>query len=140
MSSAIDDHLAAALRSAGFPFESDDTGGAQILVSMENGRTQRIYVDAATTTFGDLELRKIWTGAYMSRDDLPRRTIDFVLAQNYMVPFGAWATFLEGGELFLVFEAKLPAVLSPDTFLEVIQLVGQVADAIESTLSTVDKL
>ncbi len=140
MTNVLDDRLASALRSAGVPFEGDDSGDAQILVSTGNDRTQKVYVEAATMAFGDLELRRLYSAAYMSRDDLPRRAIDFVLAQNRDAPFGAWATFLDGGELFLVFEAKLPAVLSPDTLRDVIQFVGQTADDVESTLSMADNL
>ena len=133
-----DDRLVAALDAAGITFEATDSGNARILVSTGNGRTQTVYVEAETTDLGDLELRKIFSSAYMSREELPRRVIDFVLAQNCDAMFGAWTSFLEGGDVFLNFEAKLPAVLSPNTLRNVIQFVGQTADDIESTLSTVD--
>jgi hypothetical protein len=111
---------------------------ARIEVPTGNDRTQKVYVESGTLELGDQELRRMYSAAYVSRDDLPRRTIDALLAQNRDLPFGAWATFLDGGELFLVFEAKLPAVLSPDTLREVIQFVAQTADDVEATLSTVD--
>jgi len=140
MATVADDRLVRVLQSAQIAHVATDSGDAEVLVPTGDGRTQLVFIEAETSTFGDLELRRFYSAAYRSRDDLPRRTVDALLAQNREAPFGAWATFQDGGELFLVFEAKLPAVLTPATLRDALQAVGQVADDIEQTLSTSDDL
>jgi hypothetical protein len=126
-----DERLDRALRAVGLPFEAIFSGDAMIVVPLENGRTQAVFCDASTVTmFGDLELRRIWSPAHSSSKEPPRSLLDFMLKQNSMVWFGAWATSFSEGAVTLLFQAQVPALLSPDTLYKVIQQVGDVANEV----------
>ncbi|MBT6228644.1 MAG: hypothetical protein HOI47_18540 [Candidatus Scalindua sp.] len=52
--------------------------------------------------------------------------------------FGAWSTFEDEGETFLVFEAKLPANIDVDALKTVIVEVATTTDELEKLISGED--
>lgn len=123
-----DERLDRALREAGVPFEADESGDATVVCPLEDGRTQVVICQSSTFRFGDRELRKIVSPAYMWREELPRKALEFVLDDNYNLKIGAWATISSDGQYVLVFQALAPALLSLDTLCDVIQAVAVMAN------------
>ena len=131
-----DERLDRALRQASVPFEADESGDATVVCPLEQGHTQVVICQSSTFGFVDRELRKIVSPAYMWREELRRKTIEFALDDNYNLKIGARATISYEGQYVLVFQVLVPGLLSLDTLCGVIQAVAVMANDGALTVSS----
>jgi len=140
MAEEFDMHLAATLAQTGLVFSFDEDGNASCEVETEDGRTQFVFVRAKFTGWPDHRCRRIYACAYVGREDLPRRVVDSLLAQNSDSAGGAWETIQDGGDLLLLFTVHLSVAAPPAILRSAIEHVARTADARESELSQSDGL
>jgi hypothetical protein len=138
MAHVADPELAEALSRAGVVFEQDEDGDAKIEVDVGDGRTQVVSVRSKLTGWPDYPTRQIYSCAYIGREDLPRRVMDSLLAQNADLNCGGWGTIQDGGDLMLLFEVHLSVSAPPLVLRSAIGHVAKVADDREAELSTGD--
>jgi len=122
-----------ALESLGLEYEPEEMG-CRLEFVLGPGRTQLVFIDSQTTTVGALELRKIWSCGYMGAASIPEAVCAELLDSNRHSPLGCWATFADGDEHFLVFEARIPAQLDAKSIKAVLVLVAEYADQAEQLL------
>lgn len=128
-----DRRVTEALESLGLEYEPEETG-CRLEFVLGLGRTQVVFIDSQTSTVGALELRKIWSCGYMGSAAVPEAVCAKLLDSNRQSPLGCWATFADGEEHFLVFEARVPAQLDAKSVKAVLVLVAEYADQAEQLL------
>jgi len=129
-----------ALDVLGLEYEVTDGGCFRLEFGLPEGRTQLVYIDSATARVGSLELRKIWSCGYMGTSRLPGEICADLLDANRDVPFGAWETFSDGDDHFLVFGTRVPAETEASSLRSILVTIAEYADQIESHLADGDSL
>jgi hypothetical protein len=117
------------------------TGRFEVLLQLENGRSQSVFIRSKTDDFMGLELREISSAALESDGPFDARTTNFLLRQNSELIHGGWSIHLneDASKHFAVFSMTAFAFAEAKAFLSIIQCVAEVADEIECRLSGLDE-
>ena len=127
----------AQLESREIPFEIDDDGDFQIVVRLEDDRTQLVWVRSSVQETGSLRVREIWSPGYQSNTDrFPAAIANDLLARSNELILGAWVK----QDQVAMFVAKIPADASADQLDEAIDLAAISADEVEQELTGKDDL
>lgn len=127
----------AQLESKGTPFEIDDDGDFQIVVRLEDDRTQLVWVRSVVSETDHHQVREIWSPGYQSAtDNFPASVANDLLARSNELILGAWVK----QERVAMFVTKVPADANADALDEAIDLTALSADEVEKDLTGKDDL
>ncbi|HEU0153551.1 MAG TPA: hypothetical protein VFQ84_09420 [Arenimonas sp.] len=127
----------AQLESKGTPFEIDDDGDFQIVVRLDDDRTQLVWVRTVTSETTHHKVREIWSPGYQSAtDNFPASVANDLLARSQEMILGAWVK----QDRVAMFVTKIDADADADTLDEAIDLTALAADEVEKDLTGKDDL
>ncbi|GAB2503169.1 hypothetical protein [Arenimonas alkanexedens] len=127
----------AALEAKGTPFKIDDDGDYQIVVRLENDRTQLVWVRSVVSDTGQFRIREIWSPGYQSTTDMfPAAIANDLLARSNTLILGSWVK----QERVAMFVTKIPADASADALDQAIDLTALSADKLELDVTGKDDL
>jgi hypothetical protein len=133
-----DPRIKAQLEALNLEYEISNHGAYELNFEFEEGRCQKIWIESDTETLGTFEIRNIWSCAFVSDNPLPGNVTHQLLMANRDAVFGAWSTFEDEGETFLVFEAKLPTNIDVNALKTVVVEVATTTDELEKLISGED--
>lgn len=122
---ALDEHA--------LKYEVDEEGDFRLLFSLENGRSQMLFVNSGTERFYDLEIREVWSLA-IGLPGLPEPGLMlYLLKQNREAKFGSWRIGEDGkGGHYILFAAQVSADADADTLAAMMEMVMHQADGLEA--------
>uniref|UniRef100_A0A7C4CC45 YbjN domain-containing protein n=1 Tax=candidate division WOR-3 bacterium TaxID=2052148 RepID=A0A7C4CC45_UNCW3 len=125
------------LTEAGIEFTVDDDGDFKLIRTLDNGRTQLVYINSGTETFKNLEIREVWAPAHKTTGQFPAKVANDLLLDSFRKKIGAWQTiFKESDNSYLaVFAAKIDADADAPSLNACITAVAQSADEMEEKLT-----
>ena len=116
----------------GINYDIDEDGDYRVLYETKGGRTQIAFVRSKTYQLNDLEIREIWSIAYVAPDgNIPMPIANMLLEDSFIRKLGAWVKY-EGSAMFV---AKISAKADNKTLLTALEVVLNTADEIEEKLS-----
>ena len=123
----VDERVRNRLNSKNFQYEIDDENDFKIIVTLDNGRTQLLWINSNTQKFKNMEIREVWSIGY--KGDLSYNIMKTMLRDSETLKIGAWGTNKDNDRA--IFSAKIPANLDADNLIGIIFLVGESADELE---------
>ncbi len=127
----------AQLEKKGTPFEVDSDGDYQILVRIDDERTQQVWVRSVVEETDHLRVREIWSPGYRSEGAaFPAGIANDLLERSNNLKLGSWVK--QDRTAMLV--TKISADASADQLDEAIDLTAIAADAVELDLTGKDDL
>lgn len=138
--SAADKRVAPLLDAINKPYNIDNDGDYKLIVKFDDGRTQLLYVNSNTNTYGNMEIREVWSAALQSEDGLTYDQMKRLLTHNDSVKIGSWRIMKIGGKDTAVFAVQMPAETDADTLKNVIKAVSVTADEMEKEMLGTDEL
>lgn len=126
-----------ALTEAGIDFTVDDDGDFKLVRTLDDGRTQLVYVNSGTETFKNLEIREVWAPAHKTIGQFPAKVANDLLLDSFRKKIGAWQTiYKESDDSYLaVFAAKIDAAADAASLSACIKAVAESADEMEEKLT-----
>jgi hypothetical protein len=122
-------------------YSIDQDGDFKIIIEFQDGRSQVAYINSATQSIDDFELREIWSVAYISEGYLDIDTANTLLLKNHELKIGSWRLIPAGGNTYLAaFCVQIAANCDPNSFTKTLSIVLQVADTMEEKLTGADDL
>jgi hypothetical protein len=126
-----DPRIAKALDALEILYEVDSDADYKILYEWEDdGRSQVAFINSATEKLDDLELREVWSVAYVSDKPLPVEIANRLLIDSYDKKLGAWQLLKSEGQHIAVYAVKVDA----NADAEFLQL------ALEAALTSADEM
>lgn len=137
LASEPDPVVKAHLESKGTPFEVDEDGDFQIVVQLEDDRTQLVWVRSAVSETDFHKVREIWSPGYQSpTDSFPSSIANDLLARSNEMILGSWVK----QDRVAMFVTKVAADADADALDEAIDLTAVAADETELDLTGKDEL
>jgi hypothetical protein len=121
-------------------YEIDSDGDFQLGNRFDNGRTQRLFVNSNTERYQNMEIREVWSVAYISEDAVSSTIMRNLLKDNGTKKLGSWKLITNNGKEVAVFYAQIAADADRTAFLSALQIVSQAADEMEKQLTGKDDL
>ena len=144
--SKADRRVRAALDAKRMKYTVNKSGSFVLTISWESddddeeGRSQLVHINSETQVLNGHEIREIWSTGLVE-GHLTRKDLADVLAQNEAFKIGAWGLVRSAeGKEYLVFTAKVPADLPPQSLVGMAETVATVADKLEQKYSGKDDL
>jgi hypothetical protein len=130
-SPAGDPRIAKTLEELEILYEVDSDADYKILYEWEDdGRSQVAFINSATEKLDDLELREVWSVAYVSDKPLPVEIANRLLIDSYDKKLGAWQLLKTEDQYITVYAVKVDANADPK-FLQL---------ALEAALTSADEM
>lgn len=125
----------AKLEAKGTPYTIDEDGDFQIVVRMDDERTQLVWVRSVVEETSYQRVREIWSPAFQSRvDSFPPSVANRLLEDSHRRKLGGW---VKQGNV-AVYVVKIDADASADVLDEAIDSAASVADELEQDLTGED--
>jgi len=124
----------------GLKYQIDDDGDFKLMNQFDNGRSHVIFINSSTEKYNKLEIREIWSVAYVSGNTLSPATMRDLLTDNGTKKLGSWKIAKMSGNEAAVFYAQIAADCDQATLLSALQIVSQAADEMEAKLTQKDDL
>jgi len=124
-------------------YEIDDDGDFKLLFEFDDSRSHIVFVNSQTETYGDMEIREVWSVGYVSPDEAETVSSDVcenLIRANATAKMGAWQIIKMDDKEVGVFRAMVPANASREVIIDTMKLVGITADEKESELLDSDEL
>jgi len=102
-------------------------------------RTQVVYIDNETDIFDKFEVRQIYSTIHESTKPLDLKRLQTLLLANGKKKIGAFEMVEKEGVYFILFTAKVPAILDATNLKSVIDMVATVADGMEDNMFMTDE-
>lgn len=124
---AADPFIKRQLDGLGYDYEVDDDGDYKMVLELEDGRSQVVFVRSPVEDFGSLRIREIWSpGFVVEGNAFPAAVANRLLGDSNNAKIGAWVR--QGSTAMYV--VKIDASASAE----------QLADAILAAVTTADRL
>jgi hypothetical protein len=149
-----DPRVKAALDSIGYKYELDNNNDYKLVpIQTEqigtkpdgtpNFRTQLVYVNSNTETYGSLEIREVLAPAFLSNGPLAPAVANRLLRENNSVKLGSWRLVAinsgpNAGKYLAMFAAQIAANSDAESLRLTIKSVILVADRMEKELTGTD--
>jgi hypothetical protein len=125
------------LKQLKYHYEITSDSDFKVPTDLDDGRTQTVYVNSSTSTFGVLEVREVWAIAMKVHGALPAQLANRLL--NDRKKFGGWrALTTDTGDTLVYFSAQVSSDCDAQTLDSVMDLVLAVADKLEKELTGKD--
>ncbi|MEO1069037.1 MAG: hypothetical protein AAFW95_07935, partial [Cyanobacteria bacterium J06638_6] len=135
-----DARVEAALDSLGLTYDVQTNGSIKVTMRFEGDRTQAVYISSATSTLGNMELRKVSSPANLTEGPIPTDVANTLLRENASKKLGAWQTVeLQDQRLLTLFTAQINANSSPEELKAALGAVLITADEMEVELTGGDR-
>lgn len=121
------------LDNAGIQYDVDEDGDYRMIIELEGGRTQIVFVNGDTHEVRGMEIREVWSVA-MRADSIPPAVTREMLLRNARYVLGAWNIAPMGGREHLVFAIQLNALTPADDLAQAILIAAAAADEVELEL------
>ncbi|MEB3236138.1 MAG: hypothetical protein VKO64_00745 [Candidatus Sericytochromatia bacterium] len=126
--------IAKALDRLGYRYRQDEDGDFSLVFETENKRSQMVWINGETETYGPYDIIEVWSPAYRFRGPLERA--EGYMEASQVKKLGAWQIARNpDGEGILMFVAKLTAPPTEAGLDAAIHLVIDVADRMEAQLT-----
>lgn len=123
----IDRTVRAALDRLNLKYSVDDLGLFRLSYTMAGGDSHAVFVESLAETLGKARFRKVWSLACASEKPLSADLVRKALEENVRWKVGAWELRRVNGKECLIFCARVPADLDPDSLQATIRGVVEVA-------------
>ncbi|MBM3258414.1 MAG: hypothetical protein FJY99_01550 [Candidatus Sericytochromatia bacterium] len=128
------DAIARTLQRLGYKYRQDEDGDYTLIFETENKRSQMVWINGTTETYGPYDIIEIWSPAYRFKGTLDKA--ESYLEASQAKKLGAWQIARNpDGEGILMFVAKLTAPATEAGLDAAIHLVIDVADRMEAQLT-----
>jgi len=151
---AADPRVKAALDSIGYKYELDSNNDYKLVpIQTEqigtkpdgtpNFRSQLVYVNSNTETYGSLEIREVLAPAFLSNGPLTPTVANRLLRENNSVKLGSWRLVVinsgpNAGKYLAMFAAQIAANSDAESLRLTIKSVVLIADRMEKELTGAD--
>ncbi|HNX04253.1 MAG TPA: hypothetical protein PKI32_02055 [Opitutales bacterium] len=135
-----DPRVAPLLDAINKPYNIDSDGDYKLILRFDDSRSQLLYVNSNTNTFGNMEIREVWSPAVKADDGLTYDQMKRLLVHNDKVKIGAWRIMTMNGKDVAVYAVQMPAASDAETLKNVIQAVSVTADEMEKEMLGTDDL
>ena len=130
-----DARVAQVLDAAGVNYRIDEDKDFHVVLELDDGRSQQVWVKSVTNFSGEAEMREVWSYAYQHNDTtMPGSMLNRLMFDNNRPIMGSW---VKQGQ-FMLYVVKLSADANATLLAEAIQEAAEVADFWERELSTGD--
>ncbi len=120
------------LDSLEYRYEVDEDGDYKLTFEIDDKRSQLAYVLSATETFGNLQIREIWSPAYRaSSAQFPADVANRLLEDSQSSKLGGW---VKQGDM-AVFVVKIAADAAAGELDDALDFVLRAADQMEAALT-----
>jgi len=137
----LDLRVASVLKKIGYKYIETKLGNYMLDFSLDDKRTQLVYVSSRTEKFEGYETRKIWAYVYKSKDLLKAEIANQLLMDNVPQKAGAFelSKASSGDGYEVIYAVKVDAEAGPRAFRAAVRLVLLTADAKEKELTNKDE-
>lgn len=95
-------------------------------------RSQVVFVNSQTETYGEFEIREVWSIARRT----PEKTLDAafyrrLLEDSQAKKLGGWSLLSADGQDYIIYSVKVAADLNPKALKDVLEVVLETADELE---------
>ena len=133
-----DQRVEALLGELELKYQIDSDGDFRLILKLDSGRTQLVFVNSRTETLDEFEIREIWSVAYVASTSLSSFTANMLLLDSYKKKIGAWQTVKDDGKYIVMFAAKIPADCEASMLNSTLWGVAESADQMERDLTGKD--
>lgn len=113
----------------------DDDGDARIVENVNDGRTQLVWVRSATYELGHLEVREIWSPAYVSDTPLSAKLGNRLLKDSANMILGGWQLHNWGDDNVVLYVVQIDADADAKTIRQAVRTAAVAADKLEEELT-----
>jgi len=133
-----DPRVEKALKKLGLKYEVDKDGDFKLIFSVEDDRTQVVFINSTTETLGKMEIREIWSPTAKFSSTPPSALSQALLEKNSTFKIGSYQYKKSGGNYYLVFSAHLSAEAPAEELGSIVAAVAKTADATEKEIMQSD--
>ncbi len=129
-----DARIGAQLDALEYRYEIDGDGDYKLVFNVDEAgtRSQLVFVRSVVETYGNLQIREVWSPGYVATgDQFPVEVANRLLEASMQAKLGAWTR--SGNHAFFV--VRLPADADAETLDTVITAAITTADAMEAELT-----
>ncbi|QWF19415.1 YbjN domain-containing protein [Lysobacter capsici] len=131
-SKAGDARIRQQLDALGYKYQVDEDGDFVLTFGLDGKRSQMAYVLSSTQSYGNLQVREVWSPGYRGADqDFPADVANRLLEDSHLSKMGGWVK-QDGVAVFVV---KLDAGAAQDDLDDAIDYVVRAADQMEALLT-----
>ena len=135
---SADSRVETALDSLRIKYEKTSANDFKVLLDTENGRDQIVTLNSNTSEYLDLELREVWSTAFISDGPLTPKIMRKLLLENASMKFGSWEIVEVSNGDAVVFRATVAANTKEENIERTMGLVARAADRMEKALTNAD--
>ncbi len=130
--SKADPSIAPLLDELGYEYELDEDGDYKMVMALDGGRTQMVFIRSGVETYGRHRVREIWSPAYrVDAGAFPGPVANRLLEASHALKLGAWVN--NAG--FAVLVVKVDAGIDAEALDQAIGAAVTSADEMERELS-----
>ncbi len=139
---AADERLVHFFEGRSYKFQKLDNGQYRTQLETNDGRSQMVFINRRTVSYGSHEVREIYSLAYSSTKAPSAEQLARLMRENAKQKFGSWEYDVDAatGTHLIYFSANVAATASDDALNEMVEYVVWVADAMEKELFGADQL
>ena len=131
-----DPRVARLLQEKGIDYDVSRSGNYCLTFpSLVSNQVRRVWIESRTAQFSMLEIRNVWSVAYIAKGHISLDDAKNFLTRNYLIKMGAWQVVEDDGKYVVIFSAKVDADQTPTSFKEVIALVRVTADGVAKQIA-----
>ncbi|MBD9368337.1 YbjN domain-containing protein [Xanthomonas sp. XNM01] len=132
MAAEPDHKIGKLLDGLGYEYEVDEDGDYKLVMALDEGRTQLVFVRSPVESYGQQRVREVWSPAYKSPTaSFPAVVANRLLDASNQLKLGAWVK----QDQHAVLVVKIPASADAKTLDEAITAAVTSADEMERELA-----
>ena len=122
-------------------YEVDQDGDYKVLFEWDDdGRSQVAFINSATETLDQMELREVWSAAYVSEKPLEAKVANRLLEDSFIKKLGSWQVMKTSDQWVGMFTVKIDADADAAAIMTALEAVLTSADEMEKELLGSDDL
>ena len=119
------------LKEADMHYMIDEDGDYKISFLGESNHVQEVWVNSATSTFLNTEIRELWSVAYRSDKPFSAEVTETILKRSSILIVGTWTIARGGGKHLLVFRIRVPAKeMTKESLSDLLHFTAVTADGV----------